>query len=57
MSDRRVVLCDVAPRDGLQADRKVLDPQTRAELVDRLAGAGLPPTDASSTVAPASTAA
>ena len=30
-----------APRDGLQNDRTTLEPQVRAELVDRLAAAGL----------------
>jgi hydroxymethylglutaryl-CoA lyase/(R)-citramalyl-CoA lyase len=37
----RVLLCDVGPRDGLQNEPEVLQPETRAELVDRLAGAGL----------------
>jgi isopropylmalate/homocitrate/citramalate synthase len=36
-----VVLCDVGPRDGLQNEPEVLPPETRAELVDRLAAAGL----------------
>jgi len=36
-----VVLCDVGPRDGLQNEPEVLPPETRAELVDRLAEAGL----------------
>jgi isopropylmalate/homocitrate/citramalate synthase len=36
-----VLLCDVGPRDGLQNESDVLPPQTRAELVDRLAAAGL----------------
>src|SRR5215475_1036723 len=38
----QVVLCDVGPRDGLQNEPEVLPPQTRAELVDRLATAGVP---------------
>lgn len=38
----RVTVCDVAPRDGLQNDAVILAPQVRAELVDRLAGAGVP---------------
>ncbi len=38
----RVTICDVGPRDGLQTDPKVLEPSVRAELVDRLAGAGMP---------------
>jgi isopropylmalate/homocitrate/citramalate synthase len=37
----RVLLCDVGPRDGLQNEPEVLVPETRAELVDRLAAAGL----------------
>jgi isopropylmalate/homocitrate/citramalate synthase len=36
-----VLLCDVGPRDGLQNEPDVLPPGTRAELVDRLAAAGL----------------
>jgi isopropylmalate/homocitrate/citramalate synthase len=37
----RVLLCDVGPRDGLQNEQEVLPPETRAELVERLAAAGL----------------
>jgi isopropylmalate/homocitrate/citramalate synthase len=36
-----VLVCDVGPRDGLQNEPEVLPPETRAELVDRLAAAGL----------------
>jgi isopropylmalate/homocitrate/citramalate synthase len=36
-----VTVCDVGPRDGLQNEPDVLPPETRAELVDRLAAAGL----------------
>jgi len=36
-----VTLCDVGPRDGLQNEPEALPPATRAELVDRLAAAGL----------------
>ena len=35
-----VTVCDVAPRDGLQNDSAVLEPATRAELVNRLAARG-----------------
>ena len=38
----RVELCDVGPRDGLQNEPEVLGPAIRAELVERLAGTGLP---------------
>jgi (R)-citramalyl-CoA lyase len=38
----RVTVCDVGPRDGLQNEPEALPPATRAELVDRLAAAGLP---------------
>ena len=37
-----VLLCDVGPRDGLQNEPETLPPATRAELVNRLAAAGLP---------------
>ena len=37
----QVLLCDVGPRDGLQNEPEVVPPETRAELVDRLAAAGL----------------
>ena len=36
-----VTLCDVGPRDGLQNEPETLAPGVRAELVDRLAAAGL----------------
>jgi isopropylmalate/homocitrate/citramalate synthase len=38
----RVTLCDVGPRDGLQNEPETLAPAVRAELVNRLAAAGLP---------------
>ena len=47
-----VVICDVGPRDGLQNERDVLEPATRAELVNRLAAAGLPRIEAVSFVNP-----
>ena len=49
----RVTVCDVAPRDGLQNDASVLEPRVRAELVDRLAAAGLPRVETVSFVNPA----
>jgi hydroxymethylglutaryl-CoA lyase/(R)-citramalyl-CoA lyase len=36
-----ITICDVGPRDGLQNEPDTLDPATRAELVNRLAAAGL----------------
>ncbi len=48
-----VTVCDVAPRDGLQNEETHLDPETRAELVNRLAAAGLPRIEAVSFVNPA----
>ena len=36
-----MILCDVGPRDGLQNEPDVLAPSVRADLVNRLAGAGL----------------
>lgn len=37
----RVTICDVGPRDGLQNEAETLAPPVRAELVSRLAAAGL----------------
>ena len=48
----RVTLCDVGPRDGLQNEPETLAPDVRAELVRRLAAAGLPRIEAASFVAP-----
>jgi isopropylmalate/homocitrate/citramalate synthase len=45
-----LTLCDVGPRDGLQNEAEVLEPATRAELVNRLAAAGLPRVEAASFV-------
>jgi hydroxymethylglutaryl-CoA lyase/(R)-citramalyl-CoA lyase len=46
----RVILCDVGPRDGLQNEPGTLPPSVRAELVNRLATAGLPRIEAVSFV-------
>jgi isopropylmalate/homocitrate/citramalate synthase len=48
-----VTICDVGPRDGLQNQEQHLEPETRAELVNRLAAAGLPRIEAVSFVNPA----
>jgi hydroxymethylglutaryl-CoA lyase/(R)-citramalyl-CoA lyase len=46
----RVTLCDVGPRDGLQNEPETLEPSVRADLVNRLAAAGLPRVEAVSFV-------
>jgi hydroxymethylglutaryl-CoA lyase/(R)-citramalyl-CoA lyase len=46
----RVTVCDVGPRDGLQNEPDVLPAATRAELIDRLAGTGVPRIEAVSFV-------
>jgi hydroxymethylglutaryl-CoA lyase/(R)-citramalyl-CoA lyase len=46
----QVILCDVGPRDGLQNEPEVWPAETRAELVNRLAAAGLPRIEAVSFV-------
>ncbi len=46
----RVTLCDVGPRDGLQNEPETFEPAMRAELVNRLAAAGLPRVEAVSFV-------
>lgn len=48
----RVTICDVAPRDGLQNQPTTLEPEARAELVNRLADAGLRRIEAVSFVSP-----
>jgi hydroxymethylglutaryl-CoA lyase/(R)-citramalyl-CoA lyase len=45
-----VTVCDVGPRDGLQNEPDVLAAETRAELVRRLAAAGVPRIEAVSFV-------
>jgi hydroxymethylglutaryl-CoA lyase len=45
-----VTICDVGPRDGLQNEPETLAPAVRAELVNRLAAAGLPRVEAVSFV-------
>jgi hydroxymethylglutaryl-CoA lyase/(R)-citramalyl-CoA lyase len=45
-----VTICDVGPRDGLQNEPETLEPAVRAELVNRLAAAGVPRIEAASFV-------
>src|SRR5438270_12220337 len=45
-----LTLCDVGPRDGLQNEPDTLAPAVRAELVNKLAAAGLPRIEAASFV-------
>src|SRR5207248_476828 len=45
-----VTVCDVGPRDGLQNEPEVVPPETRAELVERLAATGVPRIEAVSFV-------
>jgi isopropylmalate/homocitrate/citramalate synthase len=46
------VIREVGPRDGLQNEQQVVPPETRAELVRRLAAAGLKRIEAASFVSP-----
>jgi isopropylmalate/homocitrate/citramalate synthase len=46
----RVTICDVGPRDGLQNEPDVFAPSVRADLVSRLASAGVPRIEAVSFV-------
>jgi hydroxymethylglutaryl-CoA lyase/(R)-citramalyl-CoA lyase len=48
----RVTVYDVGPRDGLQNEPETLDVATRAELVRRLADAGVPAVEVASFVDP-----
>jgi isopropylmalate/homocitrate/citramalate synthase len=45
-----ISICEVGPRDGLQNEKEVLAPKTRAELVNQLAAARLPVVEAASFV-------
>jgi isopropylmalate/homocitrate/citramalate synthase len=45
-----LTLCDVGPRDGLQNEPETLAPSVRAELVNKVAAAGLPRIEAASFV-------
>ena len=48
----RITLCDVGPRDGLQNEPETQPPAVRAELVRRLAAAGIPRVETVSFVNP-----
>jgi isopropylmalate/homocitrate/citramalate synthase len=48
----KVTICDVGPRDGLQNEPEPLSAQVRAELVNRLAAAGVPRIETASFVHP-----
>ena len=48
----RVEIVDVGPRDGLQNEGEVLEPEVRAELCNKLAAAGVPRVEAASFVNP-----
>jgi (R)-citramalyl-CoA lyase len=48
----RLEIVDVGPRDGLQNEEKILSPEIRAELCDRLAATKVPRIEAASFVNP-----
>jgi len=52
MSESRLILCDVGPRDGLQNAEPTLTAEIRAEYVNRLAATGLQRIEAVSFVNP-----
>ncbi|SEN40881.1 hydroxymethylglutaryl-CoA lyase [Halomonas caseinilytica] len=49
---KQIRLVDVAPRDGLQNEPEAIDTDTKLELIDRLADAGLRHIEAASFVSP-----
>ena len=53
MTGDRVQIVEVGPRDGLQAEERVLPTETKLELLDRLADAGHTAIEATSFVSPA----
>jgi hydroxymethylglutaryl-CoA lyase len=52
MPDHRVQIVEVSPRDGLQAEERILSTETKLELLDRLADAGHTAIEATSFVSP-----
>jgi hydroxymethylglutaryl-CoA lyase len=48
----RVVIVDVGPRDGLQAEQGTIATETKIELIDRLSAAGVPAVEAGAFVSP-----
>ena len=48
----RVKIVEVGPRDGLQNEKQVVPTETKIELIQRLAAAGLPVIEATSFVSP-----
>ena len=48
----KIGIVDVGPRDGLQNEDRMLSPEVRAELCDRLAATGIPRVEAASFVNP-----
>jgi isopropylmalate/homocitrate/citramalate synthase len=50
--DDFVTLVEVGPRDGLQNEKNALPVETRVELIERLAGCGVPVIEAGSFVSP-----
>ena len=53
MSQRRVEIVEVAPRDGLQSEDVILDADTKVELINRAVGAGVRRIEVCSFVNPA----
>ena len=49
---KRVRIVEVGPRDGLQNEKRELPTQVKLELIERLAGAGLPAVEATAFVSP-----
>ena len=52
MTETRVQIVEVGPRDGLQAEERTLSTETKLELLDRLADAGHTVIEATSFVSP-----
>ena len=52
MSDSKVTLFEVGPRDGLQNEPKIVPTNTKLEFISRLAASGLSHVEATSFVSP-----
>ncbi len=51
-SPERVTIVDVGPRDGLQAEPRIVPTAAKIELIDRLSSAGVPSVEAGAFVSP-----
>ncbi|MDR1832636.1 MAG: hydroxymethylglutaryl-CoA lyase [Fusobacteriaceae bacterium] len=52
MEERKVILCEVGPRDGLQNEKKILTTEEKVSLIDAITDSGFPVIEAGSFMNP-----